>query len=242
MATTAQNTPFIKQFASSDKRIRDKALDSLRTFLSGRSGIEEIELLKLWKGLFYCMWMSDKPLVQQRLAVDLASLVDTLRPEVVLPFLDAFWKIMAREWGNIDALRMNKFLYLIRQYLFASFRYLSRHGWANTSTITGCMHVLAATPLNSTDPKIPNGLRYHVLDIYVDELDRVDADREGKMPLEALLAPVRALDMESKTKAVRKSAREVLTDERLKNWNKVEEDAGEESSGGVAVGGEDDGE
>ena len=28
----------------------------------------ESELLKLWKGLFYCMWMSDKPLVQEELA------------------------------------------------------------------------------------------------------------------------------------------------------------------------------
>jgi len=27
-------------------------------------GLAEEELLKLWKGLFYCMWFSDKPLVQ----------------------------------------------------------------------------------------------------------------------------------------------------------------------------------
>ena len=51
------------------------------------------------------MWMSDKPLIQQRLAVDLAALVDTLHPESVLPFLNAFWKTMAREWNGIDVLR-----------------------------------------------------------------------------------------------------------------------------------------
>jgi hypothetical protein len=33
-----------------------------------RSANTEQELLKLWKGLFYCMWMSDKPLVQDDLA------------------------------------------------------------------------------------------------------------------------------------------------------------------------------
>ena len=27
-------------------------------------GLTELELLKLWKGLFVCMWHSDKPLVQ----------------------------------------------------------------------------------------------------------------------------------------------------------------------------------
>jgi len=38
-----------------DKRTRDHALESLRTYLSGRSEIEELDLLKLWKGLYYCM-------------------------------------------------------------------------------------------------------------------------------------------------------------------------------------------
>lgn len=37
-----------------DKDIRDNALDSLRTYLGGRSEISELDLLKLWKGLFYC--------------------------------------------------------------------------------------------------------------------------------------------------------------------------------------------
>lgn len=38
-----------------DKRIRDKALESLKMFLQSRTeGLDEIELLKLWKGLFFC--------------------------------------------------------------------------------------------------------------------------------------------------------------------------------------------
>ncbi|OCL05110.1 nucleolar [Glonium stellatum] len=219
MATAAQNSPFIRQLASSDKRTRDKALDSLRNFLSGRSRIEEIELLKLWKGLFYCMWMSDKPLIQQRLAVDLAALVDLLHAEVVLPFLDAFWKTMAREWNGIDVLRMDKFLFLIRQYLAASFRQFSKQGWRDTDSIERYMDILTETPLNPTDMKIPNGMRYHVLDIYVDELDKIDEKREGKMPLERLLRPLQVLEKESLMKAVRKRAQEALEDERLKNWN-----------------------
>ena len=49
--------------------------------------------------------MSDRPLTQQRLASDLASLVDSLDIKVVIPFLSAFWKTMAREWRGIDVLR-----------------------------------------------------------------------------------------------------------------------------------------
>lgn len=165
------------------------------------------------------MWMSDKALIQQRLAVDLASLVDILHSDVVLPFLDAFWKTMAREWNGIEVLRMNKFLFLVRQYLAASFRFLSKQNWSNTSAIEAYLHILSDTPLNPNEAKIPNGMRYHVLDVYVDELDKVDAYREGKMPLELLLRPVRTIEKESRTKAVRKRAKEALDDERLVNWN-----------------------
>lgn len=49
--------------------------------------------------------MSDRPLTQQRLAADLAGLIDVLPAHNVVPFLDAFWKTMAREWGGIDVLR-----------------------------------------------------------------------------------------------------------------------------------------
>jgi ribosomal RNA-processing protein 1 len=28
------------------------------------TGLTKGDMLKLWKGLFYCMWMSDKPKVQ----------------------------------------------------------------------------------------------------------------------------------------------------------------------------------
>lgn len=49
--------------------------------------------------------MADRPRTQQQLARDLASLVDECRPKVTMPFLDAFWKTMAREWVGIDVLR-----------------------------------------------------------------------------------------------------------------------------------------
>ena len=57
------------------------------------------------------LWMQDKMLNQQRLARDLASLVEVLREGVVGPFLDAFWKTMAREWNGIGALRLVQFLH-----------------------------------------------------------------------------------------------------------------------------------
>jgi ribosomal RNA-processing protein 1 len=37
-----------------DKKIRDKATDSLALFLRSKTDLSLLELLKLWKGLFFC--------------------------------------------------------------------------------------------------------------------------------------------------------------------------------------------
>jgi ribosomal RNA-processing protein 1 len=165
--------------------------------------------------------MQDKPVQQQRLARDLASLIEILNDNVVHPFLDCFWKTMAREWVNIEALRMDKYLFLIRQYLNATIRHLSRRDWKNMEVVEGYTKVLEETPLNAADPKIPNGLRYHVLDIYVDELEKVGGDQWEDEILRKLLEPVEKLQKESKTKSVRKSAKETLDDDRLKTWREI---------------------
>ena len=58
--------------------------------------------------------MSDKPLVQQRLAADLAELLLLIHPsnggedarfEAAVGFLGVFWRAMSREWAGLDRLR-----------------------------------------------------------------------------------------------------------------------------------------
>ncbi|KAF2706687.1 nucleolar protein-like protein NOP52 variant [Pleomassaria siparia CBS 279.74] len=237
MASETQNSPFIKSLTSSDKEIRDQALDSLRTYLSSRTEISELDLMKLWKGLFYCLWMQDKPVHQQRLSKDLASLVPTLQPAITIPFLAAFWKTMAREWGQIEALRMDKYLFLIRQYVNASFKFLAQNDWADKARIESYMAVLEETPLSPNDVKIPNGMRYHALDIYVDELEKVGGGdwEKKKETLEILLGPIKKLQKEGRDKTVRKAAQETLDDERLPIWRgeKVQDTEMEEGEGGT---------
>ena len=71
-----QKTPFVRELGSSgkkilcpvscnsnadqflfysDRKVRDKALDSLTTFVRSRTDLTLVDLLKLWKGLFFCM-------------------------------------------------------------------------------------------------------------------------------------------------------------------------------------------
>jgi hypothetical protein len=60
---------------------------------------------KLWRGLFYCYWMSDKPLVQHELADRLSQFILPLTEANALCFADVFAWTMVREWPGIDRLR-----------------------------------------------------------------------------------------------------------------------------------------
>ncbi|CAL3964149.1 hypothetical protein PZA11_001578 [Diplocarpon coronariae] len=228
MATDMQKTPFVKQLAANDRPTRDAALESLRTYLSGRREWPSLELLKLWKGLFYCMWMSDRPRTQQALADSLAELVAVLPSAAVIPFLRAFWQTMQREWTNVDVLRMEKFLLLTRRYLGATFKAIRDQAWGEEA-VARHLALLAEVPCNVTEIRVPNGMRFHVIDIYVDELERVGLlGEEGrKATVNRMLEPLRALAKGSPTKPVRIKAREALEDERLPG-NAKEEGEGDE--------------
>ncbi|CAB3995151.1 ribosomal RNA processing 1 homolog A-like isoform X1, partial [Paramuricea clavata] len=107
-------TYFAKKLASNEKTVRDKAVKKLRTWISTRrsvsSGLTESDMLKLWKGLFYCMWMSDKPKVQEELAETIAQLLHSFQiTAAAVDYLDGFYKTICREWHGIDRLRLDKF-------------------------------------------------------------------------------------------------------------------------------------
>ncbi|KAL9122088.1 MAG: hypothetical protein Q9187_001359 [Circinaria calcarea] len=131
---------------------------------------------------------------------------------------------------------MDKFLRLVRCYINASLVYLSRQGW-ETTLVQEYLRLVEEIPLSPANMKVPDGLRYHVLDVWMDELDRVDEGREGVCPVEEILGPVRRLETEGKTKAVRKRAKETLADERLVHWH--ERERTEKGNGNNGTSGED---
>jgi ribosomal RNA-processing protein 1 len=170
--------------------------------------------------------MQDKPALQQRLSRDLASLVSTLRAGVALPFIRAFFLTVSREWINIEALRLDKYLYLIRQYMNASFQHLAAKKW-KPSVLQEFNKIMEERPMNPTDSKIPNGLRYHVLDVWVDELEKVKSDWESEKDqetLETLVQPIEKLAKNGALKVVREAAKEVLADDTLRKWRGQEDE------------------
>jgi ribosomal RNA-processing protein 1 len=80
-------------------------------------------------------------------------------------------------------------------------------------------------------------LRLHVLDVYVDEVERsLDSGKEKgkefsdkkKTVVKKLLEPVERLEKETQSKLVRKRARDTLGDSRVKVWLGIKEEAAAE--------------
>ncbi|KAI0334375.1 Nop52-domain-containing protein [Cubamyces sp. BRFM 1775] len=184
--------PLGKYLASTDKKTRDKAIKSLAAFLSdpSRDVLPKAEMAKLWKGIFYCFWMSDKPLVQQALASEIAEiLLNITKLSVSLEFLRGFWEATVREWNNIDRLRIDKYYMLVRRFVNASFRLLIRAEWDGAA----CQEYNSILtdrggPLCPEDLRVPTSLAYHLADIYLEELDKALGNAPVPKPLPAPLS------------------------------------------------------
>lgn len=186
--------PLGRALASTEKSVRDGAVRSLRAFLAtnGAHNLSELELKKLWKGLFYCFWMSDKPLIQQRLADDLSNLVlvhpksttsttqqdegeMSERAQGGLKFLETFWDTLVAEWSGLDKHRIDKFYLLVRRFVASGFKLLAQEQW-HPSAVRKFQTILGKFDggvLSTNNPKVPDSLTYHLSDIYLDELEKV---------------------------------------------------------------------
>ncbi|XP_061483520.1 ribosomal RNA processing protein 1 homolog B isoform X2 [Rhineura floridana] len=170
---------FAQRLAANEKRIRDRALKKLRGYITLRtqsvaSSFSQEELLKIWKGLFYCMWMQDKPLLQEELSNNISQLIHVIENmDARHLFIQTFWQTMSREWNGIDRLRLDKFYMLMRMVLRQSFEVLKRNGW-NESFTEPFLNMLMKEVLHP-DSKAPNGIKLHFIDIFLEELAKVGA-------------------------------------------------------------------
>ncbi|XP_071210539.1 ribosomal RNA processing protein 1 homolog B-like isoform X1 [Salvelinus alpinus] len=168
---------FAQRLASNEKPMRTKAIKKLRKYISVRSqkiqgGFECDELLKLWKGLFYCLWMQDKPLLQEELSNQISGLMHNFQTtQSQFMFLETFLQTIKREWTGIDRLRMDKFFQLVRFVFRNTFEMMKRKEW-ETSVVTRFLELLTAQVLHSASGA-PCGLQFHILDIYMTELAAV---------------------------------------------------------------------
>jgi len=136
--------------------------------------------------------MSDKPLVQQALASELAEILLTISNiSSSLTFLRGFWTTLVREWNGIDRLRMDKYYMLVRRFVNASFRLLLRDCWQGASCNEyNDILTQAGGPLCPDDVRVPASLTFHLVDIYLEELNKsLVGDDLLPVPLSLILSP-----------------------------------------------------
>ena len=91
-------------------------------------------------------------------------------------FVRTFFRTVRREWGKMDKYRVDKFYSLIRMIMHQVYRYMSLRHWS-----TGIMRIFNDVLHEEILCQTPNGLRYHLIDLTLDELARVNA--KAPMPL-----------------------------------------------------------
>lgn len=63
-ALSAGNSKFARALGSTDFHTREQGLQALSRWLTHKQLVPELDMLKLWKGIYFCFWHSDKEPVQ----------------------------------------------------------------------------------------------------------------------------------------------------------------------------------
>merc|ERR1719440_1097924 len=89
---------FGKRLAHTDKIVRDRGFRTLKKWLVKHPDLQRLDFMKLWKGLYFGIWMADKRPVQQELAVNIALLVNDVPRDKQVMWIECFWETMQAAW------------------------------------------------------------------------------------------------------------------------------------------------
>ncbi|KNC26201.1 putative ribosomal RNA processing protein 1 [Lucilia cuprina] len=180
----AQEVQIVKSLACNDLTQRNRQMKKLRKWLQLRTKssfpFTQEDFMRIWKGLYYNMWYSDKPLVQEELAEQLGRLLECFEGNLQysVDFFGAFLKTMCIEWFGIDQWRIDKFLMLARRMLRYMFKLLKNSEWSLEALEVFNKHATETVLFENVSAK---GLTMHYFDIFFEELAKVS---EGKISAE----------------------------------------------------------
>ncbi|KAK9507678.1 hypothetical protein O3M35_007481 [Rhynocoris fuscipes] len=168
----AQEITFAKALASNDKTIRDRALKRLKKWFTlkaeAKTQFTDDGFIRLWRGLFYNVWMSDKPLVQEEVVEGISNLIHCfIEFSDALSFIMGFFQILSDYWAGLDIHRMDKYLMFVRRFIRQTFKVIEKFEWKKKQISK------LAEALKTAFTNAPLGLLMHVCEIYLEELAKV---------------------------------------------------------------------
>ncbi|KAH6828613.1 hypothetical protein C2S53_006611 [Perilla frutescens var. hirtella] len=236
----ATGPTLIKHLASCSTAVRSQSLRLLQSWLASQSQqLSDSDIKKLWKGLFYCLWHSDKTPNQLALINRLISLFLSLQPAVSLEFFRGFLVTLRREWPGIDRLRLDKFYLLIRRFVKALFELMRLRKW-DVGVLGEYFGVLENGALLADDKLLGNGVNYHVASVFLEELKGVGFP-VLKEVVDLILGPFFTVMMRGKDKILLGKVKSNVFDELMKagkemlSKKKMGEDC-DESNGNALLG------
>ncbi|KAM9982890.1 hypothetical protein ACTFIZ_007424 [Dictyostelium cf. discoideum] len=184
---------------------KSSALFKLRSVVKNEK-LTEIQLLKIWKGLFLSLYNTDKPIVQEEFSKDISKLTTYFKDyKDSLMFIKCFFIILQKHWDYIDKYRVDKFYSLVRKMLNSSFQILKKKNaqheegseeeqarlLLNEQIYSGLVKIFKSTVLNTSSDSTTNtnGILLHFADIYLEELFKVTQGHMEPINLTKILLP-----------------------------------------------------
>jgi len=184
----------VHKLVDSSKAQRNKAVEKLKSWINVRTSnpknfFTHDDLIKIWKGLYYNMWMADKPLLQDQLAAQISSWIHEFRnDDQARLYIDAGFATFAREWWGIDRWRLSKFMTFVRYFLRETFVFLKRLHWAKED-IDKFTKMIRRNVLSPNENRSCDGLKLHITDVYLEELAKIGGIALKPKRLIRLLGP-----------------------------------------------------
>eukprot|EP01088_Endostelium_zonatum_P000185 TRINITY_DN102_c1_g1_i2.p1 TRINITY_DN102_c1_g1~~TRINITY_DN102_c1_g1_i2.p1 ORF type:complete len:819 (-),score=324.94 TRINITY_DN102_c1_g1_i2:93-2549(-) len=107
---------FAQDLAHSEAPTRIKAVKTLASYIATKKNFTDLDLQTLWKGLFFAMWHSDKPLIQLELAETLGAFTHKFSDfDTKLRYFKFGFLSVSTQWHSVDRFRVDKYYSLLRQ-------------------------------------------------------------------------------------------------------------------------------
>ncbi|KAH0795200.1 Nucleolar protein,Nop52 containing protein [Histomonas meleagridis] len=118
MATICGNPfPYGPKIASDEQDEREEALAEIIEWLKKQTQFDEEDGQKLWYVLINGLWKTDMVLVQHSFCKKISAILFKIPQQFVKTFMSTFFSGMAKQWGQLDKWRIEKFLVLVRYFL-----------------------------------------------------------------------------------------------------------------------------
>lgn len=157
-----------------DKKTREEGFQQFVEWICRSPPTILSEMVRSWKALYVCFWLTDKIDVQQDLAARIADLLTKNQDrEFGLLFVRAFFITLVREWPTLDSHRTDKVYFLTKALLSRSFRLLQSGGWVDCRGFSTILSELIFQPREFASPHAvcPDSIRYFIAEYFLPQLE-----------------------------------------------------------------------